>query len=313
MLDDFREWLSDNLRYILLGLAVILILVIAFFAVKLVSGIGSPKEKEPQTEIQTEAMQTEQEQASVPREENNLEKNRPELLALVEKYYTARQNKDYETLAGMCENFDDSAKALIESQDVAVESYSNFMTYSKAGLTEDSYVVYVYVEIKLTGIETQAPSLHEKYILKDVEGNMMIAETDYSQEVLAYTQSMHTDADVQALIKDVDDALETACQQDEALRQFVESQSAGNSGAPALEDSEGDSAAAGTTGTMQATTGVNVRGSASTDGALYGTLYEGQQVEVLENLDSGWSKVRYTVQGTTIEGYVMTQYLGTVQ
>lgn len=311
MLDDFREWLSDNLRYILLGLAVILLLVIAFFAVKLVSGIGSPKETEPQTEIQTEAIQTEQEDVSVPREDNNLEKNRPELLALVEKYYTARQNKDYETLAGMCENFDDSAKALIESQDAAVESYSNFMTYSKAGLTDDSYVVYVYVEIKLTGIETQAPSLHEKYILKDVEGNMMIAEADYSPEVLAYTQSMHTDADVQALIKDVDDALAAACQQDEALKQFVESQSAGGTNTEAPEEEAG--AASGTTGTMQATTGVNVRGSASTDGALYGTLYEGQQVEVLENLDSGWSKVRYTVQGTTIEGYVMTQYLGAVQ
>ncbi len=311
MLDDFREWLSDNLRYILLGLAVLLILVIAFFAVKLVSGIGSPKETEPQTEIQTEVMQTEL-QASVPREENNLEKNRPELLALVEKYYTARQNKDYETLAGMCENFDDSEKALIESQDAAVESYSNFMTYSKAGLTDDAFVVYVYVEIKLTGIETHAPSLHEKYILKDVEGNMMIAETDYSQEVFDYTQAMHTDADVQALIKDVDDALATACQQDEALRQFVESQSAGNSGADAPDAGE-TSAAGGTTGPMIATTGVNVRGSASTDGALYGTLYEGQQVEVLENLDSGWSKVRYTASGTTIEGYVKTEYLGAVQ
>ena len=312
MLDDFREWLSDNLRYILLGLAAILILVIAFFAVKLISGIGSPKEKEPQTEIQTDVLQTEGQDTAV-KEDNNLEKNRPEILALVEKYYTARQNKDYETLAGMCENFDDAEKALIESQDAAVESYSNFMTYSKAGLTDDAYVVYIYVEIKLTGIDTQAPSLHEKYILKDVEGNLMIAETDYSQEVLSYTQEMHADADVQALIKDVDDALEAACQQDAALKQFVESQSAGNSGAASPDDTEGDTASETATGTMQATTGVNVRGAASTDGALYGTLYEGQQVEVLENLDSGWSKVRYTTNGTTIEGYVMTQYLGAVQ
>ena len=39
-MDNFREWLSDNLRYILLGLAVILLLIIAFFAIKLVRGIG---------------------------------------------------------------------------------------------------------------------------------------------------------------------------------------------------------------------------------------------------------------------------------
>ena len=56
MLDDFREWLSDNLRYILLGLAVILILVIAFFAIRLVRGLGSPKRNEPETQAQTESM-----------------------------------------------------------------------------------------------------------------------------------------------------------------------------------------------------------------------------------------------------------------
>lgn len=53
-MDDFREWLSDHLRYILLGLGVILILIIAFFAVRLVTGIGSPK-KDKETELMTEA------------------------------------------------------------------------------------------------------------------------------------------------------------------------------------------------------------------------------------------------------------------
>ena len=40
MLDNFREWLSDNLRYILLGLAVVLMAVIIFCIVRLVSGGG---------------------------------------------------------------------------------------------------------------------------------------------------------------------------------------------------------------------------------------------------------------------------------
>ena len=29
-MDDFREWLSDNLRYILLGLAIIAVLLVLF-------------------------------------------------------------------------------------------------------------------------------------------------------------------------------------------------------------------------------------------------------------------------------------------
>ena len=45
MMDNFREWLSDNLRYILLGLAVLLVVVIAFFAIRLISGGGSSKKQ----------------------------------------------------------------------------------------------------------------------------------------------------------------------------------------------------------------------------------------------------------------------------
>ncbi len=34
MLDNFREWLSDNLRYILLGLAILVVLVVLFFGIR---------------------------------------------------------------------------------------------------------------------------------------------------------------------------------------------------------------------------------------------------------------------------------------
>ena len=58
MLDNFREWLSDNLRYILLGLAILIVLVILFFGIKAITGGFSDKEgKEP-------AQKTEQEKES---------------------------------------------------------------------------------------------------------------------------------------------------------------------------------------------------------------------------------------------------------
>ena len=33
-MDDFREWLSDNLRYIMLGLGIVLVLAILFFGIR---------------------------------------------------------------------------------------------------------------------------------------------------------------------------------------------------------------------------------------------------------------------------------------
>ena len=107
-MDNFREWLSDNLRYILLGLAVILLLIIAFFAIKLVRGIGSPKTSEPETQAITETVT----EAAKDDSENKLVKETAdsELQQLVEQYYTAVATQDYDTLQSISESFTDEIK-----------------------------------------------------------------------------------------------------------------------------------------------------------------------------------------------------------
>lgn len=317
MLDNLREWISDNLRYILLGVAAVLILVIVFFAVRLVASRGgdSTKKTEPDTQQTTESM-TEKESES-----SNLVRNQQDILEVITEYYTARADKDYDTLEELCQVFDEKTRSEIESQDAAIESYSNIITYSKAGMTEDAYVVYVYFDAKVTGIDTLAPSLRELYLITDEDGNLIISDKDSNAEQKAYIESLRTDDDVQALIDDVEEKAEAAQAQDEALKNFVES---GNTSADTQDEdgdgnsdgSSGDSDDSGTAsagGTMMATTSVNVRGEPSADATLYGTLYEGMTVEVLENLDSGWSKIRYTTNGTTIEGYAMTQYFDSAE
>lgn len=317
MLDNIREWISDNLRYILLGLAGVLLLVIAFFAVRLISGLGSTKKKQ-ETQQTTEAGSEQQAQteALASDGETTLKKNDPEILGLIERYYSACLDKDYDTLASICEKFDDEAKADIEQMDVAVEEYKNYMTYSKPGLTEGSYIVYVYFEAKLTGIETLAPTLREKYVITDPEGHLVVAEPDSTEEISNYTKLHQADDDIQALMDDVNTAYRRALESDADLKAFVESPSDTQTqqGEDSGSDTDAqDSGATASTGAMQTTDVVNVRGEASAEATLYGTLQVGAQVEVLENLDSGWSKVRYTTNGTTIEGYVMTQYLTAIE
>jgi hypothetical protein len=313
MLDDFREWLSDNLRYILLGVAGILVLLILFLAVRLFTGGSSSKQKETEAQQTTELnSETETEAKSV---SSNLVKDQEDILKVVTDYYTARAAKDYDTLAQLCEVFDDDTRAEMEETDATIESYDNIITYSKAGLTEGSYVVYVYFDAKVTGIATAAPCLRELYLITDASGNLVISDKDSNAEQKAYIESMRTDDDVQALIADVEKKLSDAKEQDESLKAYVES--SGTSSAQTGESSDGttdDGTSSGeAAGTMMANTGVNVRGEPSADATLYGTLYEGMSVEVLENLDSGWSHIRYTSDGTTIEGYVMTQYLSEAQ
>ncbi|MCC8067747.1 MAG: SH3 domain-containing protein, partial [Clostridiales bacterium] len=316
MLDNIREWISDNLRYILLGLAIILLIIIAFFAVRLVTHIGTSGEKK-NSSVQETTAQTEMDLAASDSEEA-LVKDQEDVLSVATAYWTAIGEQDFDTLETLCgKTFDEDARSAVEAMDVAVESYNDIMTYSKSGLTDGSYVVYVYMELKLTGIETEAPTLRQLYVQPDDDGELLVVQSeDYTSEISTYVQERQTDSDVQALIQDVSDTLTERCEADEDLQQYIESRSgsSGSTDSDSDEDSSDDSSTAAS-GTMQvnASTGVNVRSEASTDSSILGSLLSGYEVEVLENLDSGWSRITYVdANGDTVEGYVMTEYLSAV-
>lgn len=323
MLNDIREWISDYLRYILLGVAGLLLLLIIIFAVRLFTGKGSgeqkkeKEQKEQQTEQDTQAADV---NTPITAAGDALERNQVDVLDLVTRFYTAKLNKDQETLNEICEVTSDGANAGYEAMDDVIESYNNLITYSKAGLTEGSYVVFAYFDAKLTGIDTLVPTLRGLYLFTNEEGNLIISNTKSHPDQEAYQQQVWTDDDVQVLRKDVADQYEASLEQDEDLAQFVESMKAdtGSNGGDTSDGDSGDDADAGDTdaglGTMYASTGVNVRGEPNAESTLYGTLMTGMQVEVLENLDNGWSRISYvTSDGTTIEGYMMTQYLTDTQ
>ena len=315
-MDRVREWISDNLRYILLGLAVILLIVIAFFAVRLIQGIGSGNEEPQQTERQTESGTESVSESSG--EDLSLTRNDQNIVNLMTEYFTALQNKDMDTLRTLQDPFDTEDEQA--AQNSAIEAYSNIITYSKPGLTEGSYVVYAYADEKITGIDTLVPSLQELYVVTNSDGNLVITDKDSSQELIDYIAERQTDEDVQALVEDVRGKVSDAVAQDTDLEEYVDSLSSENSGTDTSTESEsgsqtGTEAGSASAGdTMTATTTVNVRSEASTDGVIYGSLTEGMEVTILESLDSGWSHIQYTTaDGTTIEGYVMTQYLTNAQ
>lgn len=312
MLDRFREWLSDNLRYLLLGLSIVLLLVIAFFTIRLITRIGSD-EKKPEMEQMTE--DGSEAQGQVSKTENKLKKEPADspLHQLVEKYYKAATEKDYDTVDTLNEDEKDRKEI---REDSAIESYNNIITYSKAGMTDGTYVVYVYFEAKIEGIQTLAPRLAEMYVISDAEGGLKFGDRTGSTALENYMKELAADDDVQALVSDVNTQLSNAMAQDGDLKTYVKGAYKSGQvtdGTDETDETDGDtdgSGAGAQTGTMKANTVVNVRAQESAESTLYGTLPEGMEVEVLENLSSGWSHIRYTQSnGTVIEGYVMTQYL----
>lgn len=327
MLDDFREWLSDNLRYILLGMAVVLIVVIGFCVVRLITG-GSSEKK--QTDQITEKMETEQlteetdlSAGEIPQGDasgavvqpetaatgtSSLVKDDTAILTLVKKYYTAAAEKDLVTLESIVDPWNDEVKESILQNDV-IENYNNISTYSKKGPVEKSYVVYAYYEGKVANIQTLVPSLSMLYLTTDASGNLVVSDRNANQEVADYIASVSSDADVQALISDVDKQCETAKSSDPALKEFMDALAAGADVDTA--DGEADtSTSAATTGDMVVMTEVlNIRQEPNTSSAVMGVVVSGTTVTVNEIVEDGWCQITYQSASGTIEGYVMLEYL----
>lgn len=301
-MDDFREWLSDNLRYILLGLAIILVIVLAFFAVKLVSGLGKT-EKPVETESQQKAvdLETEDQSGSESETSDPLVQNDPAILEIVQKYYAAVGSKDIETLKQIVETLDEKDQQAIESNDV-IESYNNISVYSKNGPVEGSYVAYVYYEGKLAGFETAVPSLMGLYLCTRDDGSLYVADWDGDETVKAFIEKQKSESDVKELIDRVNQACQDAEASDPELKAYMDSLEV-----PETESviPQGNEAGVEVNKLVQAKEACNIRSDSREDADIIGSLSEGETITRLRKLDNGWSEVRLS-DGS---GYVRSDLL----
>lgn len=300
---NFREWLSDNLRYILLGLAIILILVAAIFAVKLVNKLNSDTPAETQKETQPMIAETNaQSETSV--QVPALEQNVPAVLELMQQYYAAVSSKDIELLKTFVENLDEEQQQDILN-DNYIESYSNITTYSKKGLADGSYVVYTYYDGKITGIDTLVPSLTAFYVKTDESGKLYVADRDADPDAEVFLEKTNAEQDVVTLIEDAKQKYDAAEASDPALKKFMddlavpETQSGAN-----IPDSS--DAGVEVNRVVTANTVCNVREDSTEDSEIIGMLNTGDSVTRVRTLDNGWSEIRYEGGRT---GYVMSDFL----
>ncbi|MCI6699395.1 MAG: SH3 domain-containing protein [Lachnospiraceae bacterium] len=309
-MDNFREWLSDNLRYILLGIAVCLVVVIVVCVVRLVGGSSRDSKKTDAQAVEqvTEASQNTAASSTAPEASSSLKKDDASILELVKKYYTAVAAKDTATLATIVSPWTDDMQSSILSNTM-IESYDNISTYSKAGPSDGTYVVYAYYDGKIKDISTEAPSLALLYVVTDDSGSLVVGDRNASTEVADFISKATAASDVQALKNDVNQKLLEAENSDPDLKAFLDSQSSGALGeTESVTEADNSSSNSASGGTATTTAGVNIRAKASADAQIVAVTYAGAEVKVIERGDQ-WTHINFDYQGTTYDGYVSTQYL----
>lgn len=139
---------------------------------------------------------------------------------LVTTYYYSMLTCDLQTMAKVVTDVENIDVEKMQGMQRLIESYENIECYTLDGIQDGEYLVYVYCEVKFTGIETAAPGLNRLYIVTDKEGNMKIDVSTIKPEVQDLIDEADQSAEIKKIIDTVNKKLEQAINKDENLREF---------------------------------------------------------------------------------------------
>lgn len=228
-MNKFREWLSDNLRYILLGAGILAALVLIFFGIRFLSSITEtgPDTKETSatpTPTPTETPEATPTPSAVPTPSDALEQNAvAPAVALINKYYTAMAAKDMNALSETVDTLSAQDEATIAAE--SIESYSDINVYTKTTEEPGSYVTFASYQYKLSGIDTPVPGLAQLYLKTREDGALYISTAAPGEAEQAAIDATVQSSEVQELIAGVQNRYESALNSAPALNAYFNPQS----------------------------------------------------------------------------------------
>ena len=299
-MDDFREWLSDNLRYFELGGAILLVVLLIIFGVRSCTkgkSSGSAETVASDTAGQTETVD---EGDTDEAETNPLVPADPEIDTVIRSYYTALSNKDAVAARDVVTELSPTDEPLITNS--SLENYQVNEVYTKDGLEDDTAFVYVTYTYQCPGIDTPVPAASSLYVRKDADGAWKIdtsATTD--PEITSFMSSEMSDPQVQELTSKVKAAYDAALASSPQLNAYLNGM-----GEAVSADEPAQTAPAETNGPkVRAIDDVNVRDMAGGDySEVIGQLSYGEEAPMLGR-EEDWIKISYNGG----DGYVYSDYV----
>ena len=134
-------------------------------------------------------------------------------------YFADLAKGDVEALSKIMVNAPD--KDIVAKEIEYIEDYQNIKCYSKEGVLDGTYVVYVYYEVKFKNIDTLAPSMIREYVCTNEDGTLYINNGTVDGEVAAWLDEVHASDSATELIKSVNDALSKAAESDKKLSSLI--------------------------------------------------------------------------------------------
>ena len=264
---------------------------------------------------------------------------------LMNTFYKALADGDMETVSAVKDYNDDKEIITYEKKSEFIEFYDTINCYTKPGLSENTYFVYVTYAVKIQDIETKAPGLNAWYVYTAEDGTLKV-DGDTEENIKAAFKLVTSQDDVVDLYNKIDVSYKEAVAADEALSVFLEElpvqikTSVGealaqletqenNTDTPQTEETQPSSAEQtqpseteapseteeqpplqnqAVNQIVRATDTVNVRSSDSEEADKIGKVQSGTELTRVEERVNGWSKIIFEDR----EAYIKSDYLEVV-
>ena len=255
----------------------------------------------------------------------------PEINELMTVYYNALAAGDMEEVQSVMDYISETDWIQLKSKNEFVESYNNLVCYTRKGIDENSYFVYVTYEAKFHDFDVMVPGVTTHYVYTAEDGSLKIAK-EMNEQVNAALMLTSCQDDVVDIFNKVDVEYKDILASNEDLNTFLADMAskaktmAGEEIAmlEAGEETEQteETEAEGATENVEeeqpqtqlvneevkTTATVNVRSSDSENADKVGRVETGTVLTRVENKINGWSKVIYEGK----EAYIKSDYLEVV-
>lgn len=342
-IESIKKFFKNNWKYLIGALAFIVLVIILV-------NLSEQQEQRQQKQVEEQQQQEEEKKQDDVKENEVVEpanslstQEYPEIEKLINRYFESMANNDVDTLKDILAEVSPEDEQAVKTGSEHTENYNNIICYTKAGMEENTYVVFVSYEAKFVGISTTAPGLLSFYVITKDDGSLCI-QNKLDDKVKEYIQNLIVeDKEVADLFEASQKRYEQALSDDSALKDFVENlekqntQTADNKEAtptpteqvadnkadvtPTEENTENkdntdnkDNAdkkneeeqkpQESATTYVTAKENVNVRNDASESADAIGTFAGGETAEKLGEKD-GWILINFKGQ----QGYVKADYV----
>lgn len=212
ILNNKKLWMAVITALVIIALIVVVIII---------ASQGDRQSAQNETVGEVIPVEPEGTGASEPEEINELLLDAyPEVNNLMKTYFNAKLNCDLETLLKIVSDTETISEEKLQKENEYIEDYQNIKCYTKNGILEGTYIVYVYFEYKFYNIDTTAPAMIRMYVCTNEAGDVYIYNEAVDGEIASYMEEINNSEDVVDLFAETDSRLKVAIESDENLMGF---------------------------------------------------------------------------------------------